>query len=382
MRFIHTADWHLGRQLHNFPLLEDQRYVLRQLVDLAADASVDAFIIAGDVYDRAVPAPDAVELLDETLAELVLARRIPVIIIAGNHDSGRRLGFASRLLAQSGVHLYGQPESIPRPLTLGDRHGPVHFFGLPYVEPAVLREKAGEQEIQGHAQAIRWLTDHASAAVPAGERSVCVAHCFVAGGAESESERPLSVGGTAAVSAESFASFSYTALGHLHRPQDIGERLHYSGSLLKYSFSEIDHRKSANLVELDAEGIASIERVPLVPMRDLRLVEGKLAELLRGPADGENPSDFLLARLTDGGALLEPMRRLREVYPNVLHIERPVFTAGLASLSAAPHGRGGDAELFAMFFEQVTGLALDERRRAAFAQVLEEVSRHDREAGP
>lgn len=381
MRFLHTADWHLGRQFHNFSLIEDQRHVLDQLVALARDAEVEAFVIAGDVFDRAVPAPDAVGLLSECLEELVLGLRIPVIMIAGNHDSPRRLGFASSLLARAGLHVYGRYEGAPRAIVLEDRHGPVHFCALPYAEPAMVRSASNEPGLSGHADAMQWLTRGAKAAIPGGERSVCVAHCFVAGGSESESERPLSVGGAAAVPARCFDGFSYTALGHLHRPQAMGERLHYSGSLLKYSFSEIPHRKSANIVEIGASGGPSVERIALRPLRDLRLVEGTLAQLLQGPAIDENAEDFLLVRLADTGALLDPMSRLREIYPNVLHIERPALEGGGPDALRAHRGACGDPELFAAFFEQVTGEGLSDAQAAAFAEVLDAVAHADRESG-
>lgn len=380
MRFIHTADWHLGRQFHNVSLIEDQRHVLEQLVAQARDAQVDAFVIAGDVFDRAVPGPDAVALLDACLTELVLHLDIPVVMIAGNHDSGQRLGFAAGLLAQAGLHVYGQYHGSPRSITLGDRHGPVHFVGLPYAEPALVREASGENGLHSHAQAMSWLTSSARAAVPAGERSVCVAHCFVAGGEESESERPLSVGGAAAVPSNCFAGFSYAALGHLHRPQGITERIQYAGSLLKYSFSEITHRKSANLVELDAAGAPVVARLPLVPQRDLRLLEGELAALLAGPAAGENPADFLLVRLTDARELLDPMGRLREIYPNVLHIERPALAQPAGNALRAHRQDGGDRELFAAFYEQVTGAPLSAAQEQAFREVYDGLLRRDREA--
>ena len=380
MRFLHTADWHLGRQFHNFSLIEDQRHALAQLVAAAADSEAQAVVIAGDVFDRAVPSPEAVALLDECLAELVLGLQIPVVMIAGNHDSGRRLGFAAGLLARAGLHVFGQCQAAPGKLTLADRDGLVHFIGLPFAEPAQVREASGDPSLQGHREAMAWQTQAALAAIPANERSVCVAHCFVAGGAESESERPLSVGGAAAVPAECFAGFSYTALGHLHRPQAIGERIHYAGSLMKYSFSEIPHLKSANLVELDARGLVSVERLPLAPRRDLRLVEGTLAALLQGPAPGERPEDFLLVRLSDPGALLDPMSRLREIYPNVLHIERPALMRAADQVLQVRRPAGGDRELFAAFFEQVTGAPLSESQGAAFDEVLGEIMRHDREA--
>lgn len=380
MRFIHTADWHLGRQFHNVSLIDDQRHVLQQLSNAAVEAEVDALVVAGDVFDRAVPSPEAVELLDECLAELVLAQGIPVIMIAGNHDSGRRLGFASGLLARSGLHVWGRYEARPPRASLSDQHGAVHFLGLPYVEPAVVRELSGEPELRSHAQAMSWLTQAALESVPAGERSVCVAHCFVAGGVESESERPLSVGGAAAVPAECFAGFSYTALGHLHRPQAIGERIRYSGSLLKYSFSEIPHFKSATLVELGAAGDPSVETIPLHPIRDLRLLEGQLARLLEGPGPGESTDDFLLVRLSDEHELLDPMGRLREIYPNILHIERPALQRAGEDALRAHRKQGGDVELFNAFYMQAAGAPLSEPQAAAFKEVYDELLAHGREA--
>jgi DNA repair protein SbcD/Mre11 len=382
MRFIHTADWHLGRQFHNVSLIEDQRHVLAQIAALAVEAGVDALVVAGDVFDRAVPSPEAVALLDEFLAETVLWHGVPVVMIAGNHDSGRRLGFASRLLSQAGLHVYGRCSDPPALLVLADAHGPVYFAALPYAEPALVREATGEAGLHNHHEAMMRLAAAVRARIPAGERSVCVAHCFVAGGAESESERPLSVGGTGAVSPECFAGFDYAALGHLHCPQPVGERIHYSGSILKYSFSEIPHAKSVQVVELGAEGALAIERVPLAPLRDLRLLEGRLADLLAGPAEGENPRDFLLVRLSDAGALLDPMGRLRELYPNVLHLERPALERAAAGALNAPRAGMSDRALFATFFEQVTGAPLSGEQDVALVEVLESLAGERREAAP
>jgi DNA repair protein SbcD/Mre11 len=380
MRFIHTADWHLGRQFHGVSLIEDQRHVLAQLVDLARAANVDAFVIAGDVFDRAMPAPEAVALLDECLSELVLGLGIPVVMIAGNHDSGQRLGFASGMLAKAGLHVFGECAATPGTVAVPTPSGPGYFVALPYAEPALVREASGVASLQTHDQAMAWLTAQARTAIPAGERSVCVAHCFVVGGEESESERPLSVGGAVAVPADCFAGFSYVALGHLHRPQAIGARVHYSGSLLKYSFSEIPHVKSVNLVELDAAGVPSIERLPLAPLRDLRRVDGDLASLLAGPAPGEHREDFLLVRLTDSRELLDPMRRLREVYPNLLQIERTALTMPGEHALQAHRRPGGDQQLFAAFFEQVTGASLSPAQEEAFLQTYDALLRADRES--
>ena len=380
MKFIHTADWHLGRQFHNVSLIEDQRHLLEQLVTLAKETGAEAFVIAGDVFDRAVPNPEAVALLDDFHAEMVLRLEIPVIMIAGNHDSPGRLGFGSRLFRKAGVFVYGQVEAAPQSLVLRDAWGPVHFFGLPYAEPAVVRDRTGESDVHNHEQALMRLAIAAREQVPKGERSVCIAHCFAAGGKESESERPLSVGGSGSVSPKCFEGFSYTALGHLHRPQGVGDRIRYSGSLMKYSFSEIPHNKSASIVTIDGTGDVEVAEYPLQPPRDLRMIEGELAELVRGPAPGENPDDFLLVRLTDRKALLDPMGRLREVYPNVLHIERTGLEKASAKALEAREPGLGDRELFAAFFEEVTGEALADEEAEAFVEVYEELRRAEREA--
>ena len=224
------------------------------------------------------------------------------------------------------------------------------------------------------------LAGAAARALPAGERSVLVAHCFVAGGGESESERPLTVGGAGNVTPAHFAPFSYTALGHLHQPQRAGaDNAWYSGSLMKYSFSEITHDKSVNVVDIDAHGGVQVEHVSLTPRRDLRLLEGAFADLLRGPQAGESKDDYLLVRLTDSDALLDPMGRLREIYPNVLHLQRPALAAAAAAASDRPRKAPGDVQLFDDFFSQVTGTALRVEQRTAFRVTLDALRKRQRE---
>jgi len=376
LRFLHTADWHLGRLFHGTSLLEDQVPLLDQLARLASESAVDALLLAGDVYDRAVPPADAVALFDDFLSRIALDLGIPIVLIAGNHDSGERLGFGARLLGGRGVHVSGRVTShdpIGREVVLEDDAGPVHLRALPYADPPVVRAALGRSDLSSHDSAMGALLEAARAALPAGRRSVLVAHAFVAGGSECESERPLSVGGSGAVSRQRFAGFDYVALGHLHAPQRVGEdRLRYSGSLAKYSFSEVDHRKSVSLVDLSADGAVSVEEVALTPRRDLRVVEGSMDELLRGPASGESTEDYLLARVTDKSALLNPIGMLREVYPNVMQLERTALQGSLEGAAGVPTQRAqSPAQLFGDFFEQVTGEGLSEAEREAYAQTLE-----------
>jgi exonuclease SbcD len=362
-------------------LIDDQAHVLDQVFELAKDARVDAIVIAGDIYDRALPPPDAVTLLDEFLAQSVVDLSVPVIMIAGNHDSADRLNFGARLLAKSNCHIVGRLTASIDVISLADEYGPVHFVGIPYAEPAVVRERFDDAATHSHDEAMKHLTAVASAAVPGGERSVLLSHCFVAGGAESESERPLSVGGAGNVSPKCFDAFNYTALGHLHRAQKASKKSHYSGSLLKYSFSEIGHTKSVNLVDIGADGDFSLEQVSLSPRRDLRAIEGKFADLLSGPRSGESRDDYLLVRLMDTEAILDPMGRLREVYPNVLHLERPALIEAAENASLTPTGQETDETLFASFFEQVTGMPLDEEQKKAIHKTLEALRSAEREGG-
>ncbi|NDG62731.1 MAG: exonuclease subunit SbcD, partial [Planctomycetes bacterium] len=269
----HTADWHLGRLFNSVSLVDDQAHVLDQLVDLAKQERVDAVVVAGDVYDRAVPPADAVSLLDDVLSRLVLGAGIRVVVIAGNHDSPDRLGFAGRVAEKQGLALRGTLEHLA-PVLFDDAYGQVALFPLPYVEPAFARQFSGIEEVRDHQSATAAMLALLRAQWGDGQRRVLVGHAFVAGGSESESERPLSVGGSGSVAPSSYEGYDYVALGHLHRPQSVGsDRIQYSGSLLKYSFNEVDHVKSVSLVEVGQGGGVHVHRVPLVPRRDLRIIK-------------------------------------------------------------------------------------------------------------
>ncbi|WP_418647793.1 exonuclease SbcCD subunit D [Thauera butanivorans] len=391
MRFLHSADWHLGRVHHGVSLLEDQAHILGEFVRLAADMRPDAILLAGDIYDRSVPPAEAVRLLDLVLTELVQGLRIPVVMIAGNHDGPDRLAFGAGLLGGAGLTVRGPFEPQARPLVLHDEHGAVAIHALPYAEPAVVRSAvAGRYSedaenaapaIDSHQAVLAVQLQAARAAQPQGARSVVVAHAFVLGGSESESERPLSVGASGAVDAALFDGFDYVALGHLHRPQQVGQaRIQYSGSLLKYSFSEADHAKSVNLVELDAAGACTVERIALTPRRDLRIVEGQLDAILAGGAADPARDDYILARLTDSGALLDAMGRLRGVYPNALAIERPQLAGDGPGRAAADHRRVRMQDLFASFHRDTTGQALDEAGAAVLERIAERLEREARHA--
>jgi DNA repair protein SbcD/Mre11 len=327
MRLLHTSDWHLGRSLHRADLRTAQARFLDHLVEVVRSEQVDLVLVSGDVYDRAVPAVDAVQLCEEALLRLHSAGA-RVVLISGNHDSARRLGFGSKLLDVAGVHLRTQASALADPVMLEDRHGPVAVYGIPYLEPAAVRGELGLEagEDAGHAgvmrHAVRSVRADADArGVP---RRVVLSHSWVTGGAACESERDITVaaggslGGVGQVPAGLFDGFSYTALGHLHGRQTLGPSLRYSGSPLPYSFSEATHLKGSWLVELDAAGNAEAELVPAPVFRRLRALTGTLGELLGSPAYSEYEHDFISVTLTDPVRPEAAMDALRTRFPHVL----------------------------------------------------------------
>ncbi|MCH8531055.1 MAG: exonuclease SbcCD subunit D [Saccharospirillum sp.] len=380
MRLLHTSDWHLGRQFHNVSLLDDQRFVLQQLLDIVEQDAVDAVIVAGDVYDRAIPPAEAVTLLNETLYSLCVERKVPVVMISGNHDSAQRLGFGSGLMAGAGLHLISQLDQVAEPVMLRKGDESVAVFGVPYCTPELVRDFSGE-DVRSFDAAHTWLVDQAAAARPQAVPAVLVSHCFVAGGEASESERPLSVGGADTVRWEPMKGFDYVALGHLHSPQWRGaEHLRYSGSLLKYSFSEVSQRKGVVLVDLEAGKPARISERPLQPRRDMRVLEGAFSDVLAQAETDEAPDDYLLIRLTDKHAILDTLAQLREHYPNVLHLEKPgLYEAGEARLSSREQLKRSEIDLFADFYQQVQGEPMTEEQQAALAKAVSDLHRAEAE---
>ena len=322
MRLLHTSDWHLGRSLHGTDLLAEQAAVLAQLAAVVAAERVDVVLVAGDVYDRAVPSADATEVLDRALERLVTAGAA-VVLTPGNHDSARRLGFGSGLFTKSGVHVRADTTRLDEPVLLADEHGEVAVYGIPYLEPEVARHELRLPELRGHEAVLRAAMDRVRADLflRPGARSVVLAHAFVGGAQPSESERDICVGGVDRVPEAVFDGVDYVALGHLHRPQSLSDRMRYSGSPLPYSFAEAGHDKQAWLVDLDAGGLREVRPVPLPLPRRLTLLTGELADLLADPAHGPAEEHFVSVRLTDAVRPADPMRQLRGRFPHCVHLE-------------------------------------------------------------
>jgi exonuclease SbcD len=378
MKFLHTADWHLGRLFHQVHLTGDQSHALDQVVRIAESERVDVVIVAGDLYDRAVPPPEAVALLDRVWQRLTLELGIPVVAIPGNHDSATRIGYGAALLARAGLHLRADFESATHPIPIGD----VDVFALPFPDPSEVRAWSSDPEVRDHASAMRACIGRMRPHFRAGRPRLLVAHAFVAGMHSTDSERPLSVGGAGTVPADTFADFNYVALGHLHAPQRVSDQCVYSGSPLKYSFSEADDLKSVLVGEISKNGLVTPPRpIPIQPLRNVRSVEGTLASLLESGRKDPGQEDYLRVVLTDEGALLNALGRLREIHPNVLQLERRFLQSSTRNPSDGnPRRREStETELFSGFFREVLGVEPGADERKVFQEVLAEMSRAESE---
>ncbi len=332
MRILHTSDWHLGRSFHREGLLGAQATWVDHLLDVVETERVDLVVVSGDVYDRALPQVDAVALADEAFARLA-SSRARVVVTSGNHDSAQRLGFGSRLMDAAGVHVRTDAAGVGTPVLLDDAHGPVAVYGLPYLDPDLLREPwrlpGRSHEAALGAAMGRVRADLAER--PGGTRSVVMAHAFVAGCAPSDSERDISVGGVSMVSSEVFEGIDYTALGHLHGPHEVSAAVRYSGSPLAYSFSEADQRKGSWLVDLGVHGLTTAEFVDAPVPRPLRVLRGELEALLADPALTDHEDAWLQVTLTDAVRPERAMERLRARFPHTLALllepDRPAITA-------------------------------------------------------
>lgn len=362
MRILHTSDWHVGRTFHGVDLLADQARALAEIAEVVRRENVDVVVIAGDLYDRSVPSSDAVRACNRALVDIRDAGAV-IVATSGNHDSPARLGAGADFAAAGGLHMFTTIAGIAEPVELSDGHGPVLFYGIPYLEPDVCRRELGLTGARTHADVLSAAMDRVRADVdgrPDGPRSVVLAHAFVVGGESTGSERSISVGGVETVAAGVFAGVDYVALGHLHSPQVIDESVRYSGSPLPYSFGERTHRKGVWLVELDAAGLAEVRLIELTPVRGLTQLTGTLAELLEDPAHVDVEADYISAVLTDEVRPVDSMRKLQDRFPHAVRVEweRP---GGNPELRYRDRVRGRtDTEVVQSFLADVRSAATTE----------------------
>ncbi|TMX43717.1 exonuclease sbcCD subunit D [Vibrio rotiferianus] len=375
MKFIHTSDWHLGRQFHNVSLLDDQQAVLDQLIQYIENNPVDAVVVAGDIYDRSVPPTIAIELLNKVVKRICGELNTPMILISGNHDGAERLGFGSEQMKNAGLHIISNFEDMLTPVVIEtESAGQVAFYGMPYNDPEQVRF-VYQEPVSTHDQAHKLLAEKITEQFQPEQRNVLVSHCFVDGAIESESERPISIGGSDRVSHEHFLNFDYVALGHLHQPQKKGEEyIRYSGSLMKYSFGEQNQKKGFTLVEIDQNGFVSAEHIDLAAPHEMRIVEGELEQVIeQGKTDPKN-EDYLLVRLMDKHAILNPMEKLRTVYPNVLHLEKPGMLIGVEQEMAQAKLARSEIDMFRDFFSEAQDSQLSQEQDQAISDIIKQLS--------
>ena len=322
MRFLHTADLHIGKRVNEFSMLEDQEYILRQILKTADKEQVEAVLIAGDVYDKQVPSAEAVRLFDWFLTQLN-SRKLPVFVIGGNHDSVERLSFGAQIMEESGVYLTQSYDGKVVPVRLEDEYGPVNLWMLPFLKPAMVKRFFPEQDIVTYQDALETVIGNME--LNREERNLLIAHQFVTGAVTGGSEDSVEVfvGGVENVDASVFADFDYVALGHIHRAQSAGgEQILYSGTPLKYSFSEIRHEKSVTIAELKEKGSLTVHQEPLKPLHDMREIRGSYEELvLRENYQGTDLEDYLHVILTDENDIPDVIGRLRSIYPNIMKLD-------------------------------------------------------------
>ena len=374
MRLAHISDLHLGKRLHEISFLEDQAYILEEICKILRDEKPDAVLIAGDIYDKSAPSAEAVRLFDDFLSELSEDGQM-VFAISGNHDSAARVAYGGRIMAKSGVYL-SAPEYRGEVFSasLEDKDGRVDVYLLPFIKPIHVSLAFPEEKIESYTDALRVAVERMP--VDPKRRSVLVAHQFVTGAVRSDSEE-VSVGGLDNVDAAVFAPFSYVALGHIHRPQNIGSpRVRYSGTPLKYSFSEAGDEKSVTMAELDGKGEVGLRTVPLTPKRDLREVKGTYEELMKKENyEGTATEDYLHIVLTDEEDVPDAMRKLKTVYPNVLRLDYDnarTRAAGAMAVPAAMEQRT-PLELFEALYLQQNNRPMSDEQRAFAAQLMEEI---------
>lgn len=382
MKFIHTSDWHLGRQFHNVSLLDDQKAVLSDFIQYLQANPVDAVVIAGDIYDRSVPPTSAITLMTQTLDKICHDLGTPVIVIPGNHDGAQRLGFAAQQMKESGLHIISDFDVMMKPVIIHtETAGEVAFYGMPYNDPEQVRHHY-QQPISSHDEAHQWLCEQIRSAANTTQKNVLISHCFVDGAMESDSERPLSIGGSDRVNSEHFKAFDYVALGHLHQPQKKGaEHIRYSGSLMKYSFSEQHQKKGMTLVELDEQGFKSATHIDFTAPHQMRIIEGELEQLLEAGKTDPHADDYLLVRLMDQHAILDPMDKLRAVYPNVLHLEKPGMLMGIEQEVGRAKLARGELDMFKDFFNEVQKTGLTEAQDQAIQSVIEQINKSTNQKG-
>ena len=373
MKLIHLSDLHIGKRVNEVSMIEDQEYILTQILRIIDEEKADAVLIAGDVYDKSVPSAEAVTLFDDFLYRLA-KRQLPVLAISGNHDSPERLAFGNRLFERSGIHISPAYDGEVESISLSDEHGEATFWLLPFVKPAHVKRYYPDAGIESYTDAIRVAIEHM--ALDKNSRNVLLTHQFVTGASTCESEE-ISVGGSDNVDASVFEDFDYVALGHIHGPQNIGTScVRYCGTPLKYSFSEAGHYKSVTVVELGCKGDLTLRTVPLTPRHDMREIRGTFAELTdKGYYSVQTTDDYLHIILTDEDDVPEAMGRLRVIYPNLMKLTYDNTRTRTNQIvgGAEDVKRKSPLQLFEELYETQNNQPMSEEQRAFALELIEHI---------
>ena len=378
MKFMHLADLHIGKIINGFSMLEDQKYVFEQIKTYIKSEQVDGVLLAGDLYDRSVPSSAAIELFDQFLYDIVIQLKTPIYAIGGNHDGAELLNFGNRLISAVNYHIEGKVSAPIKKVTLHDEYGALNIFLMPFADYAIVREFLQDKDIKSLQAAAKALL--AQTEIDTSERNVLLYHGFVIGvGLSSElersdSEKTLTIGGKEEVSFELFNDFDYVALGHLHGAQKCGrETVRYAGTPLKYSFSEEKQKKSVTIVELKEKGCVEYKLLPLYPRYDMRSIEGTLEDVL-AQATPQTKDDYLNVTLTDEGALIEPMAKLRKVYKHTMALgfKKNQALYELSTLTQSERKRE-PYEVILKFYEENKGRTLNDEEQQVIQTVLTHV---------
>jgi len=379
MKFFHLSDLHIGLKLIERDLREDQEYIFEQIIRLAKEQQPDAMVIAGDIYDKAVPSAEAVKLFDEMLTRLV-SINLPIFVISGNHDSAERIGFGSDILSAAKVYMSRVYNGNLQKIELEDDYGKINVYLLPFIKPATVKNIYKEAEIKDYDDALEYVLSQEK--IDETKRNVIVSHQFVTGAMRSESEE-VSVGGLDNVSVENYEAFDYVALGHIHRAQQMGrESARYAGTLLKYSFSEEKHNKSMTIVDLKEKGNIEIKEIPVKPLHDLKTIKGKFSKITSEEFYKElKKEDYYRAVLTDEDDILNAIGKLKSIYPNLMSMEYD--NTRTRSYSVVDNVETGEAksplDYFEEFFEKQNGRKMSEKQRDYLLEILGEAREESHE---
>lgn len=389
MKIFHMGDWHIGKVVNGFSMIEEQSYILDELYKEIIKEKPDVLIIAGDLYDRSIPPVQAVELLNKTFSKIILDLKTPIIAIAGNHDGSERVEFGSSLLERSGLHIFGSLKKEVNKVVIEDENGPINFYPIPFADVAVIRDLYEDNSIKSFDDGMKKVVEEIMKDFNEDERNVAIAHGYVTKVKdgevndleESESEKPLSIGGTDYIDVKVFDKFNYTALGHLHGPQKVGsDKVRYSGSLMKYSFSEIKQKKGITVVEINELGEITTKVILLKQKKDFREVRGTLEEILKNPnLDKENKEDYIRVILEDKGEILDPMSKLRSIYPNIMELTKVEFINrnNIDNKAIANIKEKSKLVLFEDFYKDITGEPCSEEEGRILMDIINDLERED-----